>query len=89
MFFEGQTETQPDLITMNDRDRNSRPNNSDSTIGNHPLVSPAAADATAFDKERLAGIRQELAANQPHLPARIAATVEEDYQQLLKDFGLH
>ena len=47
----------------------------------------AVADA-AFDKEQLTVIQQELAANQQHLPERIAATVEEDYQQLLKDFGL-
>jgi hypothetical protein len=53
-----------------------------------PQLTSVAADGAIFDKDRLVDIRHELAENQQHLPERIAATVEEDYEQLLKDFGL-
>jgi predicted phage tail protein len=88
MSFERQDKKSKDAMTMNVATRDPRSKELSSTTDDQRQLAPRTADAAVFDKERLADIRQELVANQQHLPERIAATVEEDYQQLLKDFGL-
>jgi len=72
---------------MNSTTHNARPKEPGSATAESELAS-VAVDGAVFDKDRLVDIRNELAENQQHLPERIAATVEEDYEQLLKDFGL-
>jgi len=42
----------------------------------------------AIGKERLEALRCELDENKNHWPVHIAAMINEDYRQLLKDFGL-
>jgi hypothetical protein len=88
MCFKGRAQTLPDEMTMNASTRNPGSEKFDSTTVNQRQVASVAADGRVFDKDRLADIQQELATNQQHLPERIAATVKEDYQQLLKDFGI-
>ena len=39
-------------------------------------------------KERLEALRCELDENNNHWPVHIAAMINEDYRQLMKDFGL-
>ncbi|HKS36723.1 MAG TPA: hypothetical protein VJW76_06010 [Verrucomicrobiae bacterium] len=39
------------------------------------------------DKDRLVSIQRQLGGRQDHWAERIAATVEEDFDLLLKDFG--
>ena len=89
MSFEGQDKISKDAMIMNVATRDPRSKELSLTAADQRQLAPRAADEAVFDKEWLADIRQELVANQQHLPERIAATVEEDYQQLLKDFGLH
>jgi hypothetical protein len=48
-------------------------------VGARALIRP--------DKERLVLIQRQLDGPQDHWAERIAATIEEDYDQLLKDFG--
>lgn len=57
---------------------------------------PDANDLTMFvgaralirpDKERLVSIQRQLGGRYDRWAERIAATVDEDYDQLLKDFG--
>lgn len=47
-----------------------------------------AAQSSFFSKEQLAAIRQQLDESEGTWPDRIAASVEEDYRQLLVDFGV-
>jgi len=68
-------------------------------LGSRPGVcEPAAGGPTApasgvklpnaIGKERLEALRCELDENKNHWPVHIAAMINEDYRQLLKDFGL-
>jgi len=42
----------------------------------------------SIGKERLEALRCELDECNKHWPDRMAAMIDEDYQQLMKDFGL-
>ena len=67
--------------------------------GSRPAIcEPAAGEPTAaasgvklpnaIGKERLEALRCELDENNNRWPVHIAATINEDYRQLMKDFGL-
>lgn len=42
---------------------------------------------TSIAKERLEALRSELDADRNHWPEHMAATLDEDCRQLMKDFG--
>lgn len=54
-----------------------------------PPRAPGAKRPTdSFPQERLKALGSELDEDEHHWTEQIAATVEEDYRQLLEDFGL-
>ena len=57
----------------------------------HAGDSPAsvAKRTKSIDKERLEALRSKLEEGDNHWPIHMAATIDEDYRQLMKDFGLH
>lgn len=57
-------------------------------LDNHTQNLAEAEEMTAFGKEQLAAIRQQIDESHGNWPERMAASVEEDYRQLLMDFGL-
>jgi hypothetical protein len=50
-------------------------------VGARALIRP--------NKDRLVSIQRQLGGRQDHWAERIAATVDEDFDLLLKDFGCH
>jgi hypothetical protein len=43
----------------------------------------------SIDQERLKALRSKLDEGDNHWPTHMAATLDEDYRQLMQDFGFH
>lgn len=57
--------------------------------GQPPVPAAGIKLPTAIGKERLEALRCELEEKNNHWPKHMADTIDEDYWQLMKDFGFH
>jgi len=57
--------------------------------GDPPAPASHVKQTKSIDKERLETLRFELDEGDNHWPIHMAATIDEDYRQLMKDFGFH
>ena len=66
----------------------SRPEACESVAGEPTASASGVKLPNSLGKERLEALGCELDANNNHWPVHIAAMINEDYRQLMKDFGL-
>ena len=67
----------------------SRPEICEPAAGDPPPPASGVKFSTSIGKERLEALRCELDANNNRWPVHIAAMINEDYRQLMKDLGLY
>jgi hypothetical protein len=60
----------------------------ESVAGEPALPGSGSNLPKSISKERLDSLRYELDEGDNHWPDRMAAMIDEDYRQLMKDFGL-
>jgi len=75
-------------MTTNPTRPGSRPEVGEPPAGEPPAPTSGLKLWKPIGKERLEALRCELDECNKHWPDHMAAMIDEDYQQLLKDFGL-
>ena len=66
----------------------SHPDDSEPDAGEPPAPDSGVKASKIIGKARLEALRCELDEADNHWPAHMAATINEDYRQLMEDFGL-
>ena len=75
-------------MTTNPNRLGSRPEVCEPAAGEPPAPASAVKLSKSIGKERLEALRCELDEGNSHWPDHVAAMIDEDYRQLMKDFGL-
>jgi len=75
-------------MTTNPTRPGSRPEVGEPPAGEAPAPAFGLKLSKPIGKERLEALRCELDECNKHWPDHMAAMIEEDYRQLMKDFGL-
>jgi hypothetical protein len=75
-------------MTTNPIRLGSRPEVCESAAGEPPAPASGVKPSKLIGKERIEALRCELDEGNNRLPEHIAAMIDEDYRQLMKDFGL-
>ncbi len=76
-------------MTTNPTRPGSRPNLFEPPSADPPAPATVVKRTQSIDKERLEALRSELDEGDNHWPIHIAETIDEDYRQLMRDFGFH
>ena len=75
-------------MTTNPTRSGSRPEVCEPAAGAPPAPASGVNRSKSIGQERLEALRCELDEGDNHWPDPMAAMIDEDYRQLLKDFGL-
>ena len=75
-------------MTTNPSRPGSRPEVCEPAAGGPPAPAPSVKLPKSMGKERLEALRWELDEGNNHWPDHMATIIDEDYRQLMKDFGL-
>ena len=75
-------------MTTNPTRPGSRPEVGEPPAGEPPAPASGVKLSKSFGKERLEALRCELDEGNNHWPDHVAAMIDEDYRQLMKDLGV-
>ena len=75
-------------MTTNPTRPGSRPKVCEPATDEPPVSASRVKLTESIGKERLEALRCEMDEGDNHWPVHIAATIDDDYRQLMKDFGL-